>query len=256
MRSYHCVMRTCVNRIGGSLLFVLLVAFQTIGLPATVEAVPLPVDGSLVAIARGDFGGQELVVWDEPSLDSQPLATLRAGKETAGAPVVLVLERRDDGWMRVLTPIRPRFPSSGPVDGWIRDQDVRLNRTHYTVDVNLGARRIVVAWNGRTVRSMPAAIGRPATPTPSAATYITGLTKTPFPGDDPRGPFTLELADWSAAIPDYSINGRSSSIVIQGTNCADSCLGRAVSSGSLRVRNTDIVWMAITLPVGTPVSIH
>ena len=65
-----------------------------------------------------------------------------------------------------------------------------------------------------------------------------------------------ELADWSAAIADYSVNGRSSSIVIQGTNCVDSCLGRAVSSGSVRVRNSDIVWMAITLPVGTPVSIH
>ena len=209
-------MRAGVGRIVGAVVVVLVVALQMLCLQGAVGAVSPRVDGSLVAIARGDTGGQELVVWDEPSLHGRVVAMLRAGRETAGEPVVLVLERRADGWMRVLTPIRPLFPSSGPVEGWIRDQDVRLNRTHYTVDVNLGARRIVVAWNGRTVRSMPAAIGRPATPTPSAATYITGLTKTPFPGDDPRGPFTLELADWSGIIQDYSANGRSSSIVIRG----------------------------------------
>lgn len=73
--------------------------------------------------------------------------------------------------------------------------------------------------------------------------------------DGPLGPFTLQLAAWSTAIPNYSVDGSWDGLVIQGTNCPATCLGRPVTNGSIRVSNPDVTWLARNLPVGTPVVI-
>jgi lipoprotein-anchoring transpeptidase ErfK/SrfK len=169
-----------------------------------------------------------------------------------GPHVLLVLDSREykhKTWLRVALPDRPNGSS-----GWIREDFVRLSTTAWRVTVNRSAHLVTVYRNGHKQRSFRSVIGAPATPTPRGLYAI--YEKLPQP--DPKGflgPWALHLTAFSNVLLNYgggpgrvAIHGR------DGTSLADP-LGSNRSHGCIRVDDSNIRWMARSVPLGTPVLI-
>ncbi len=165
-----------------------------------------------------------------------------------GAPLVFaVRQRRDDGWLRVMLPVRPNGSQ-----GWVRIGDVRVTTTPYALVVDRTAHRLTVTREGQVVVRLPVGIGTGSTPTPSGAFYLTELLR---PGDPngPWGPYAFGLSGFSDVITTF--NGGGGIIGLHGTNHPE-LVGTDVSMGCIRLRNSDIEALARLIPVGTPISIH
>lgn len=107
----------------------------------------------------------------------------------------------------------------------------------YKVIVHTDERRLDLFRDEKFVKSYPAAVGSPTTPTPRGQFKI--INKDADPG--PRfGKRWLGLS-----VPHIGIHG---------TNHPQS-IGRAVSEGCVRLYNPDIEELYWMLPVGTPVTI-
>ena len=128
----------------------------------------------------------------------------------------------------------------------------------YSVTIQRATRQVIVRQGEWVVRRMRAAIGRPSTPTPAVSTFVAAITKPidaqGYP-DSPLGPFTIHLAAWSPTLQNYSIDGIWDGLVIHGTNCPTTCLGRDITNGSIRVANADVIWLATHVELGSPAEI-
>ena len=160
--------------------------------------------------------------------------------------VFLVEEQRDDGWIRVLLPVRPNGST-----GWIRASDVELTATTYRVTIELGEHLITVYNGDEVVLQEAAAIGKPETPTPPGRYYIRVLLESTNP-DSVYGPFAYGLSAHSDVLT--SFNGGDAEVGIHGNNDA-SVLGTSVSAGCVRISNDGIRRLTEILPLGTPVEI-
>jgi lipoprotein-anchoring transpeptidase ErfK/SrfK len=210
-------------------------------------------DSPSVAVARRNSTGWTAPTYAAPSANEPPSG--RVEVMVGRPPIMLVEEQRPDGWLRVLLPTRADAQSSAPAQAWIRSVDVNVTPLTYAVTINRSKHRLVVMRRGRVVRSMRVAVGGERTSTPAVVTFIAAVTKPEGTSTGPLGPFTLELAAWSTVLADYSVNGTWFGLVIQGTNCPATCLGRSVTHGSVRVSNDNVSWLARYLPLGTPVTI-
>ncbi|HEX5247818.1 MAG TPA: L,D-transpeptidase [Gaiellaceae bacterium] len=103
----------------------------------------------------------------------------------------------------------------------------------------------------RVVARFPAAVGRSVLPTPTGRHYIVELLRQPDP-NGAYGPFAFGLSAYSHVL--YSFGGGPGQIGIHGTN-EPASIGHSVSHGCVRIPNRDIVRLAYTLPLGTPVTI-
>ncbi|MDD2420771.1 MAG: L,D-transpeptidase [Heliobacteriaceae bacterium] len=107
----------------------------------------------------------------------------------------------------------------------------------YRITVSLRNRLLSLYRNGSLVRTYPVGIGKALTPTPAGTFYI--INKVPNPG----GPFGAMWLGLSR--PHYGIHG---------TNNPGS-IGSQVSHGCIRMYNQDVLNLALTIPLGTPVTI-
>jgi lipoprotein-anchoring transpeptidase ErfK/SrfK len=219
--------------------------------PTTTAAAPtttLPPFTSTIAEAVVP----EIAVFETPEapLPSQTLPNPWHVNDNPSEPTVpqvfLVEEQRDDGWVRVLLPVRPNGTS-----GWLRASDVKLTNTRYHITVELAAHRITAYDGERVILQEPAAIGKPATPTPPGKYYIRVLLRSPRP-DSVYGPYAYGLSAHSDVLTSFS--GGDAEVGIHGNNDA-SVLGQSVSSGCVRMSNDGITRLTEILPLGTPVEI-
>lgn len=218
----------------------------------STTTVPLP---TLSAVPRGTIARATvpmLQVFDTPE-DAAPSRELEnpwvvdpAYPDQTVPQVFLVKERRSDGWLRVLLPVRPNGSS-----GWVRATDVTVTSTPYYVRVELGARRITVTEGDRTVYEGPVAIGKPATPTPVGEYFVRVKIKAINP-NTVYGPYAWGLSSHSEVLETF--NGGDGEIGIHGNNDA-SVLGKEVSAGCVRMDNTWITRLTDLVPLGTPVDI-
>jgi lipoprotein-anchoring transpeptidase ErfK/SrfK len=160
--------------------------------------------------------------------------------------VFLVEEKRDDGWLRLLLPVRPNGTT-----GWARTSDFQITQTRYHITVALGAHQITVYDGENILLQEPVAIGKPATPTPPGRYYIRVLLQSENP-ESVYGPFAYGLSAHSDVLTEF--NGGDAEVGIHGNNDA-SVLGKEVSSGCIRMSNDGITRLTKLLPLGTPVEI-
>jgi lipoprotein-anchoring transpeptidase ErfK/SrfK len=149
-------------------------------------------------------------------------------------------------WYHVELPLRPNG-----VRGYVAARDVELARVTARVAVDLSQRRVTLYRRGRKVLSSIAAVGAPATPTPTGRYYVNQRL---IPAD-PGGPYGQGAIGISAFSPVLTGWPQGGPIAIHGTNAPWS-IGHAVSNGCIRVPNGVLRRLWRVVLVGTPVEIH
>ncbi|MED3562445.1 L,D-transpeptidase, partial [Bacillus xiapuensis] len=112
------------------------------------------------------------------------------------------------------------------------------NTIPYSIDVSVSKRRLTLYYNGRLMKIFPIAVGKMLTNTPTGEYVIVNRQM------NPGGPFGVMW--FSLSKQGYGIHG---------TN-KPSSIGKAVSHGSVRMYNRDVLQLADTVPNGTRVVIH
>jgi Uncharacterized protein conserved in bacteria len=107
----------------------------------------------------------------------------------------------------------------------------------YSIRISLSSRMLFLTQDGRQIKAYPVGVGRPGHETPVGSYSI--AVKRPHPG----GPFGVMWLGLS--VPGYGIHGTNN----------PSSIGGYVSHGCIRMYNQDVLELAITVNVGTPVYI-
>lgn len=217
--------------------------------PVANPTTPLPDYVTLVALARVP----RLSIYDSPEATRPAHQVENPWHPVANDPVskaeqvFLIESQRADGWLKVLLPIEPNGTS-----GWVRAEDVRINKVGYKIRIELGARLVTVFRRGEVISQGPVAVGMPRTPTPRGRYYLRALITAPRGPTADYGPYAFGLSSRSKEIEPFA--GADGEIGILGTNDA-SALGRAVTLGSIRMENDALTVLARSVPLGTPVVI-
>ena len=143
-----------------------------------------------------------------------------------GAPTWVPVVEDSLGWDRVLLPSRPNRAT-----GWIYTGGSQLDtrRSAYLVRINVGARKLSVLDGARLLGTWTAAVGAPATPTPTGRTFLLALLAPPHPT---YSPLILPLGFHSNTLDTYG--GGPGTVGVHGWP-NPSVFGRAVSHGCVRV---------------------
>jgi lipoprotein-anchoring transpeptidase ErfK/SrfK len=149
-------------------------------------------------------------------------------------------------WYRVQLPMRPNGTA-----GYVRARDVGLLRVRTRIEVDISRRRVTLFRSGEPVLSATAAVGSPATPTPTGRYYVNQRL---IPADTagPFGPGAIGISAYSNVLTGWTQGGP---IAIHGTN-EPSSIGQPVSNGCLRLPNAVLRRLFAATVTGTPVVIH
>lgn len=163
-----------------------------------------------------------------------------------GSDRVLWVVARRGRWLGVLS----QYVANSRA-GWIPADAATLLREPYTLHVDLSQRRLVVRHDGRAVRRITVAVGRPGTDTPTGRFAVTDLLN--VPAGTAYGCCALALTGRQPNVPQGW--GGGDRIAIHGTS-DEATLGTAASSGCLRAAERDMRWLLARIPVGAPVRIR
>jgi lipoprotein-anchoring transpeptidase ErfK/SrfK len=146
-----------------------------------------------------------------------------------GAPTWVPVVQASPGWDRVLLPSRPNRAT-----GWIYTaaaggSQLDTRRSTYLVQISTGARTLSILDDGRLLGTWTAAVGAPATPTPTGRTFLLALLAPPHPT---YSPLILPLGFHSDTLDTYG--GGPGTVGVHGWP-NPSVFGRAVSHGCVRV---------------------
>jgi len=150
-------------------------------------------------------------------------------------------------WYRVALPIRPNGAW-----GYVRARAVELSSLRTRIVVDLSARRLTLYRNGRPVMHAVAAVGAPATPTPTGRFYV-NQRLIPSNPSGPWGPGAIGISAHSSVLQYSWIQG--APIAIHGTN-EPASIGHAASHGCIRLDNAVLNRLFARTPAGTPVIIR
>lgn len=209
------------------------------------------VAAKLPAQAAGPEPFRLAVVRRELALSDRPggPATGRIGTTTEfGSPQVLGVAARRGNWLGVVTSARP----NGRL-GWIRrGAGVAVERTRWSLHADLSEHSVTLRRNGRAVRSLSVAIGRPGSETPTGRFAVTDkLAGSRF------GPYygccILALSGHQPNTPPGWTGGNR--LAIHGTD-APGTIGTAASAGCLRAADSDLQVLMDKVPLGTPVFVR
>lgn len=206
-----------------------------------IDASALSDDATLVAKVRG-----KLNVYAEKG-DSSPTTTLPETTILGTVTVLTVVDGPEDGWMKVMLPIRPNGS-----EGWVNEDDVDLFIVEGKLVVDLSEKQLTYYRNGEALISSVVAIGTSRNPTPTGQFFVTDNVTLSDP-TSPWGPHALGLSGRSDTITEY--NGGDGIIGIHGTN-RPSSIGNAASLGCVRLPNEVITQLHEAIAIGTPVEIR
>lgn len=209
-------------------------------LPA--ETAPLQVPSSAVAYAVRATGPSVAV---HAGPEGRRTSTMR-NPVPSGAPLTFLFVSRQGPWLEVLLPVEPNGSK-----GWVREQEVVVEAVPYRLDVRTADHEMDLYESGALVRSFSVGIGKSGTPTPGGTFYLKELLQPPNPRGS-YGPYAYGLSGFSQTLESFA--GTDPVIGIHGTDDPSS-IGRDVSAGCIRMRNSEITELAKLLPLGTPVRI-
>jgi lipoprotein-anchoring transpeptidase ErfK/SrfK len=148
---------------------------------------------------------------------------------------VLAVIGRRGRWLRVIASERPNGRA-----GWIRAAAARIGATDVSLHVDRSARRLTLRRDGRVLRRVRIAVGRPDTPTPIGRFAVTDRLRSRR-ADSPYGC----CAGWSGG----------DRLAIHGTPQPET-IGLPVSLGCMRASRRDMRALMRQVPLGAPVFIR
>ena len=143
----------------------------------------------------------------------------------------------------------PKRPNG--LTGWVPARQVEVAKVATRIVVDLSEKRVTLYRNGRKVLTTPAAIGAPATPTPTGRFYV-NQRLIPTDTNGPFGPGAVGISAFSDVLTGWTQGGP---IAIHGTNAPWS-IGKAVSNGCIRIPNPMLKKLFRQALNGTPVLIR
>lgn len=153
----------------------------------------------------------------------------------------------DSEWIQVHLPVQPNGST-----GWVKRADVALSNNPFRIEVDRASYSLRVFNQNSLWLETEVAIGTGATPTPVGDFYLLELLAPPDPSG-PYGPFAFGLSGFSEVLE--SFGGADTAVIgLHGTNDPQS-LGTDVSHGCIRIENSIIEKLAVSVPLGTPVLI-
>ncbi len=138
-----------------------------------------------------------------------------------------------------------------PRPGWIKIEGLKKSFVKYSVEADISGHRLTLLKFGRPVMRVPAAMGKPSTPTPPGRYHVVDRWSSNPSGS--LGAFVFALSGLQINYP-----GASSGLfimAIHGTN-SPSTIGQSVSGGCPRVTNKVVQRLIPVLDLGTPVIIR
>lgn len=154
---------------------------------------------------------------------------------------------RNGRWAKIGLTWRPNGRT-----GWIRLGGRRVVHTRTWVQADLSRRQVRLMRGRHALVVFKAAVGAPATPTPTGRFFVTDLVAT----GDASGPFGWFAFGLSGHQPNLPVGwSGGDQLAIHGTN-APSSIGTAASAGCLRVSASALATLRRYVRLGTPVVIH
>jgi lipoprotein-anchoring transpeptidase ErfK/SrfK len=143
----------------------------------------------------------------------------------------------------------PQRPNG--VTGWVPAAQVGVEPVRTRILVDLSEKRVTLYHSGKRVLTATAAIGSPATPTPTGSFYV-NQRLIPMDPTGPFGPGAVGISAFSNVLTGWTQGGP---IAIHGTNAPWS-IGKAVSNGCIRLPNETLRKVFAQALSGTPVLIR
>ena len=159
----------------------------------------------------------------------------------------LAIVARRGEWLGVLSEHMPNSRA-----GWIPAASAKLVFQPYRIDVDLSARRLTIRREGRLVRRVRVAVGRPEVPTPTGRFAVTDALRIGG-GSHAYGCCALALTARQPNVPQGWSGG--DRIAIHGTP-NEASIGTPASAGCLRARDRDMRWMLKNVTLGALVRIR
>lgn len=178
-----------------------------------------------------------------------PVDVTAVARTEFGSPRVLGVARRRGAWLGVVATERPNGRLA-----WVRRDDpgLRTRRVRYSLHADLSSRRLVLERDGRVIRRLKVAIGRPGSPTPTGRFAITDKLSGPRFGSY-YGCCILALSGKQPNPPSGWPGGNR--LAIHGTS-SPGTIGQAGSAGCLRAGDSGLRFLMRRVPLGTPVFIR
>jgi lipoprotein-anchoring transpeptidase ErfK/SrfK len=168
------------------------------------------------------------------------------GEQTALPVLGRAVTPEGVAWLLVMLPGRPNGTR-----GWIEQRGTQRRTTSWRVVVKTASRRLLVYRRGLLVRTFPAVVGKPSTPTPHGVFFVEESVL--MPAGSAGGPFGLALSAHSDVLRTFE--GGTGQIAIHGVAKLSGAVGTASSHGCVRLADRDIRWMAAHIAPGVPVEI-
>jgi lipoprotein-anchoring transpeptidase ErfK/SrfK len=146
----------------------------------------------------------------------------------------------------VQIPTRPNGATA-----WVPARQVDVAKISTRIVVDLSEKRVRLYKDGKLVLSSKAAIGSPATPTPTGRFYV-NQRLIPTDKNGPFGPGAVGISAFSNVLTGWTQGGP---IAIHGTDAPWS-IGKAVSNGCIRIPNAKLRRLFSEALSGTPVLIR
>jgi hypothetical protein len=164
-----------------------------------------------------------------------------------GSERVLAVVERRGRWLGVLS---DHMPNSRVA--WIPAAGAELLHEPYRMDVDLSARLLTVRREGRVVRRVRVAIGRPGNSTPTGRFAVTDSLRI-GPGSPAYGCCALALTGRQPNVPQGWSGG--DRVAIHGT-MNEATIGTPASSGCMRAGDGDMRWLLRRITLGSQVRIR
>jgi L,D-transpeptidase catalytic domain len=212
--------------------------------PGDPLAAPFPTDPRSISCYTTAYVPKATVLYREPGGRKRMRIT---AKTEWGSPRVLGVVEQRGGWLGV----QAAELRNGEV-GWVRRGNARVDCVEWSLHADLSKRMLFVRRDGRTVRKMRVAVGRPSNPTPKGRFTVTDKLRV-TDRNSPYGCCVLALSGHQTNLPDYWPGG--DRLAVHATT-DESSVGDDVSLGCLRTVSTRARWLIETVPLGSPIFIR
>lgn len=190
-------------------------------------------------------------IYAQPDRRARRIDHVHLETEDGFPEVYLLLAQRTDAqgqtWVRLRIPGRPNGRT-----GWVpRAALGGLRTTHWLIVISLRARELTAYFDGHVRFRAPVGVGKPSSPTPPGRFWIRERFKI-AERSNPYWPYAIGTADYST-LTDWPGGGI---VGIHGDFGEPRSIPGDPSHGCVRMRDSDIGWLAPRVDIGTPVHIE